>query len=212
VAYNYHSNEVWLVNRFRERSGARIVEVEVINPDGTEVSHTTHEINTTANSAKLVGAVEGLDEADGVAFLRLILRDGDGEVLSRNVYWVAQAVDELDWENSTWYHTPVTSFADYTSLFGMETASVSIASSPKEGQQGTFTVTLENEATVPAFFIRLNLVDGDGNDVNPVTWSDNYVTLWPGETLELTVNGWDGTGKTVLIDGVNVEASNFTLQ
>lgn len=211
VVYNYHSKEIWLVNRSRDRSGARTVDVDAIGLDGSEISTKTYDVDTAANSAKLVGEMEGLDNTEGVVFLRLILRNGDGDVLSRNVYWIAPSVDELDWENSTWYHTPVTSFSDYTSLFGMEPASVATTSSPKEGQKGTFTVTLENEATVPAFFVRLNLVDGDGNDVNPVTWSDNYITLWPGETLELTVNGWDGTGKTVLVDGVNVEASEVAL-
>lgn len=119
--------------------------------------------------------------------MRLVLRDGE-ETLSRNVYWVAPAVDELDWDSSTWYHTPVSKFSNYTSLFEMDEASVKATSALGDGEEGSYTVTLKNESEVPAFFIRLNLVNGDGHDVNPVTWSDNYVTLWPEETMELTVN------------------------
>lgn len=206
VAYNYESKDVWLINRSIDRSGTRTVEVEVIGLDGTEISSTSYEVESKANSGQQLKAVEGIDE--GVVFLRLILRDGE-EVLSRNVYWIAASNDGLDWAESTWYHTPVTSFADYTSLFSMEAASVAVSAS--QGDDGVFTVTLENESTVPAFFVRLNLVDGDGNDVNPVIWSDNYVTLWPGEKLEVTARGWDQSGTAMLMDGTNVEASELAL-
>jgi exo-1,4-beta-D-glucosaminidase len=103
---------------------------------------------------------------------------------------------------STWYHTPVSRFSDYTSLFSTETT-VFKASVEGGGGEG-YRVVLENKSGVPAVFIRLNLVDGDGEDVNSVTWSDNYVTLWPGEKMELSVHGWDGGGAKVLLDGVNV--------
>ena len=42
-----------------------------------------------------------------------------------------------------------------------------------------------NHAAVPAFFVSLDAVDGDGADVAPVLWSDNYVTLFPRERLRL---------------------------
>lgn len=206
VAYNYESKDVWLINRSIDRSGARTVEVDVIGLDGSEISSTSYEIETEANTSKRLKVIEGIKE--GIVFVRLVLRDGD-EVLSRNVYWIAASNDGLDWAESTWYHTPVTSFADYKALFSLEPATV--AASASAGDGGAYTVTLENESTVPAFFVRLNLVDGDEKDVNPVTWSDNYVTLWPGETLELSVRGWDEAGSKVLIDGANVEAYELSL-
>lgn len=210
VSYNYETKDVWLINRSVDQSGARTIDVDVIGLDGSEISSASFDIETETNAAKKIGAVDGLTEANGVVFLRLVLRDGE-DVLSRNVYWIAPTIDALDWDNSTWYHTPVTEYADYTSLFELDPASVAITASPAKCRKGAYTLTLESESTVPAFFIRLNLVDGSGNDVNPVTWSDNYVTLWPGEILKVTVDGWDGTGAKVLVDGANVEASEVTL-
>lgn len=49
-------------------------------------------------------------------FLRPVLKDLQSKVLSRNVYWLSSKLDFNDWDNSTWYNTPVTSYADYTSL------------------------------------------------------------------------------------------------
>lgn len=38
-----------------------------------------------------------------------------------------------------------------------------------------------------AFFVRLQALDASGADVLPATWSDNYVTLQAGESVELTL-------------------------
>jgi exo-1,4-beta-D-glucosaminidase len=40
-----------------------------------------------------------------------------------------------------------------------------------------------------AFFVRVSLHRGEGGpEVAPALWSDNYVTLWPGETLQVTAS------------------------
>ncbi|KAH7305888.1 glycoside hydrolase family 2 protein [Stachybotrys elegans] len=213
VSYNYMSKDVWIINRSLDRNGARRVDVSVIGLDGQQLANATYDVETAANSAARVGVVPGLEDADNVVFVKLVLKGGEDEILSRNVYWIAPSIDTLAWEDSTWYHTPVTEFANYTSLFGLEEASIQATVSADARDGELYRITLENEATVPAFFIRMNLVDGEGRDVNPVIWSDNYLTLWPGERLEVTVRpGLESpTGYAVVIDGVNLPASNLDL-
>ena len=172
-----------------------------MNLSGKELASESFSVDTKPNSGAKVDDVPGLDAAEDVVFVRFVLKSDEGEVLSRNVHWVAPTIDELDWSNSTWFSTPVSKYADYTSLFDMDEATVK--TNVEEGDE-VWTVTLENESDIPAFFLRLNLVDADAKDVNPVTWSDNYVTLFPGETLELTVDSWGESAAAVLIDGANV--------
>ena len=210
VSFNYETKDVWLINHSLDLEGPRSIEVEVIKLDGSKVSSVSFDVDSEPNTSKQVDAIPGLEDVDGVVFLRLVLHDQDGAPLSRNVYWVSPSVDKLDWDNSTWYHTPVTEFSDYTALFDMEKATIKATTAAKKGETNGWTVTLENESEVPAFFLRLNLVDGEGNDVNPVTWSDNYVTLWPMEKLELTVDGW-GKGASIHLDGSNVAAAKLAL-
>jgi exo-1,4-beta-D-glucosaminidase len=145
------------------------------------------------------------------AFLRLVLSNAANEVLSRNVYWLAPTVDKLDWDNSTWYYTPVTEFASYQSLATIKRAELSATAGSAVAADGKVKVdvTLENKATVAAHFVRLELRDVEGEDVLPVVWSDNYVTLWPGEKVVLSVGwaageaeSWEGK---VDISGINVE-------
>lgn len=211
VSYNYESKDIWLINHSLDRSGPRSIEVHVVNLDGTQVSGKSFDVETEPNTSKQIGVIPDLDELNDVAFIRMVLHGEGGKLLSRNVYWVAPTVDKLAWDNSTWYHTPVIKFADYTSLFDMNEASVEVTAAAKEGENSAWAITLKNKSDVPAFFIRLNLVDGHENDVNPVTWSDNYITLWPKETLELTVDGW-GKGASVLLDGSNIASAKLSLQ
>lgn len=212
VSYNYEDKNIWLINHSLDRKGARTVEVEVVNLGGKTLASETFDVQTTPNSAAKVDAAPGLEKAKDVVFLRLILRDSDGDALSRNVYWIAPTVDELNWVNSTWYYTPVLWYANYTSLFEMDKASIEASSAPLGDEAGRYTVVLENQSKVPAFFIRLNIVNDNGDDVNPVTWSDNYVTLWPKEKIQLDLNDWGGAAAQVHIDGGNVAATNISLR
>ena len=53
----------------------------------------------------------------GAFFLRLSLADGAGTLVDSNTYWLPEKEDEIDWEHSTWYNTPVKAFADLSALF-----------------------------------------------------------------------------------------------
>ncbi|GJN85344.1 hypothetical protein PLIIFM63780_008911 [Purpureocillium lilacinum] len=211
AAYDYVRQSVWVINRSLAKDGARTVDAELMGLDGKVLDKQTLRINSKANTAASAGKLKGVSKIKGVAFLRLVLKDGAGKTLSRNVYWLANAggVDQLNWPNSTWYHTPVSKFADFSSLFSMKAAQVSLTKG-KAGGDGSHGLVLENKARVPAFFVRLNLVDAKGADVNPVVWSDNYVTLWPGEKMELDVS-FRGPGAKVQVSGGNVKAAEVSL-
>ncbi|KAJ4298805.1 hypothetical protein N0V88_003840 [Collariella sp. IMI 366227] len=99
------------------------------------------------------------------------------------VYWLAKEVDVLEWEDSTWYYTPVSNYTDYTALGNLELVNVSISAVKR--RENEFVITLENQSEVPAFFLRIGLGDGRGNDVLPLIWDDNYITLWPKEKLSM---------------------------
>lgn len=210
VAYDYVKKSVWLINHSLNTQGARTVAVEVLGLDGKVVSTTTVNVTTVANTSKNIFKISSLEGIKDVVFLRLLLSNEEGSILSRNVYWLAKTIDTLDWDNSTWYHTPITKFADFTHLDKLGAANVSIAvSRPSCTTAGTFRkVTLENQSSLPAFFIRLNVVAASGADVVPVLLSDNYITLWPHEKLELEVTTMKYTGSekaaAIQVGGKNV--------
>ena len=70
-------------------------------------------------------------------------------------------------------------------------------------------VTVRNPGKEVAFMVHLRLARGKGGeDVVPVFWDDNYVTLLPGEHRELTAtydpSALAGATPAVEVDGWNV--------
>jgi exo-1,4-beta-D-glucosaminidase len=157
--------------------------------------------------------------------LKLVLREASegGKVLSRNVYWLSSSEDELDWENSDWYYTPVRKYANFSALFGVENATVKI-SATKEADEANggrgkkrsrFKVTVENKADIPAVFIRMNIVTAQGEDILPVLFEDNYLTLWPREKMELGVSWEEPTNSAesrLEVSGLNVGKQSLRIR
>ncbi|KAI8933163.1 hypothetical protein NX059_009804 [Plenodomus lindquistii] len=200
--YDYEDHSVYLVDRrlpqTARESSDRTIEIEVIGLDGKSITKTSTKATTKPNSSRKVTSIPSLSNNKEVVLLRLRLLSGD-EVLSRNVYWLAPKVDALDWDNSTWYHTPVTSYSDFTSLNKLAKADLEAT------LRGNASFHLKNKGDVPAVFIRLDMLGGKDIIVVPITWSQNYITLWPGEEMDIEfwtkprdqVLGLQVTGKNV---------------
>jgi exo-1,4-beta-D-glucosaminidase len=212
VSYNYENNTIYLINRLNILShgddDARTVTVDLIDTTGKSLSHQTVETKTTPNLSQKIAKLDNFDKIKDVGFLRLVLSDSQKNVLSRNVYWLAARNDVLQWNNSTWYYTPITSYSDYTVLEKLSGATVKTSikhlPSTADGSQ-VLQVDLDNQSDVPAFFIRLVLTDAKTNDnINPPYWSDNYVTLFPKESLSLTVSFKSSVTPAIEVSGSNI--------
>ncbi|KAI1171198.1 family 2 glycoside hydrolase [Nemania sp. FL0916] len=208
AAYDYLHKTVYLINHSIDKSGPRAITVDVIDKNGKLLYSTKQTAVTKPNTSRNVLdlSTTPLKSITDVVFLRIVLADNKGNTLSRNAYWLADGVDELDWEDSSWFATPVTKYVNYTALNELQSAKVAVSTHLSKAGQGT--VTLENKSNVPAVFVSLNLVDKAGEDVLPVNWSDNYVTLWPHEKLQLTVQG-DGAA-AVQIRGKNIASAKVS--
>jgi len=208
VAYDYVRKSVSLINRSLDKSGNRTVEIDIIDTAGKSLSSKLITTPTTPNTSKTVSSlVSELGAIKDVVFLRLVLKDDTGSVLSRNVYWIAKEIDTLDWGKSDWYYTPTSKYSNFSALNKLGPANMSITTT--KAAEGVTRLTLENLSNVPAFFVSLSLVDAKGQDVLPLIWTDNYVTLWPQETLNLTAKVLKGGSEpsTVELVGKNVARS-----
>jgi beta-mannosidase len=129
-------------------------------------------------------------------FVKLDLTDSTGKLLSTNFYWQNVAQD------------------DFTGLAALPTATLDItATSRAEGENTVLTVTLRNPTKAIALMTHLQLhrktAAGNQQDtrVLPVFYSDNYISLVPGESREITIEAAtkDVAGDPlILVDGYNV--------
>ena len=56
----------------------------------------------------------------------------------------------------------------------------------RKGEEAITHVTLENPSKSLAFFVRLKVNKGKGDEILPVLWQDNYISLLPGEKREIS--------------------------
>jgi mannosylglycoprotein endo-beta-mannosidase len=133
---------------------------------------------------------------DNGAFVDLEILDHNQKCISQNIYWVPNEKGE------------------YTGLQKMPASQVQV--SAKQLVPGKIQATLTNPANAPlAFFNRLSLVNAHTNQrLLPVFYSDNYVSVLPGETKtvvmdydaaqypdkpSVSISGWNLTQQTVQI-------------
>jgi exo-1,4-beta-D-glucosaminidase len=107
--------------------------------------------------------------------------------------------------------TPTDSYADFTALKQLPEVKLKITDrTERKGDESITHVTLENPSKSLAFFVRLKVSKGaKGEEILPVVWEDNYISLLPGERRELTATYRShelGTEKPVVeVTGWNVE-------
>jgi exo-1,4-beta-D-glucosaminidase len=225
IQYSYDTREIMLVNQtLATEHGLRAL-IRVRNLDGSVAfERRLQGINLPGNTARSVAVVPALTDLSAVYFVELELAAADGKAISRNVYWLATQTDELDWANSNWYLTPLTRYADLTALQAMPTVPSELRATMRRenGEQViTITLTVPASSKVMAFFQHLSIrQSGHAEPVVPVLWSDNDISLWPGESRTVSarisdvetampvveVSGWNVPTQTVPItaeSGVN---------
>ena len=109
--------------------------------------------------------------SEGVVLVKLELRNAAGEMLSDNFYWLGAES------------------ASYRRLNRLPAASLSlIAKSSRTGESVRVQVQLHNTGTVVALMDKLTLLNAaDGLRILPAYYSDNYVSLLPGESREIEI-------------------------
>lgn len=214
VIYSYDDKSVAVVNSNKSRSTVRGAHLttKVLGLNGSVLSTRDTTIDIPADSSMRVFNLGQPERLSGGAtyFVDLRLKNSAGTPISSNFYWLSTKQDVLS-DSSTWYMTPVNSYADFTQLRQLPMATVKATSIfTTAGGMGHVTVTLANPGSSIAFFIRLQVVGKNDEEALPVTWDDNYVTLLPGEKRTLTasyrVRDLAGGAPRVLLNGWNVAA------
>lgn len=139
------------------------------------------------------GAVQAMllsryPESSPVFFVRCQLFDGNGRLVVDNTYWQSQKDDDLgDRKNDSAMHLQQVSWADMTALNTMPAVNMELSAvqSTVVGQQHV-TIRLHNPSQNIAFFERATIsTTKDGDETLPIEYDDNYVTVYPEETIEI---------------------------
>jgi exo-1,4-beta-D-glucosaminidase len=137
------------------------------------------------------GAVEAMTlprfpDSSPVFFVRCQLLDANGKVLTENVYWQSQKDDDVGDHDSAFGLKPA-SWADMTSLNTMPQVSLELSAKLSSAAgENRVTIRLHNRSERIGFFERVVTTDSkDGEELLPIEYDNNYVTVFPRETIEI---------------------------
>lgn len=195
VQMNQNDFHVMVINQTPAAAAGLSARVRVFNLDGAMKSDRTIPVAAAAASAATdAGAIEFPVDVSAVHFVKLELRDAAGRLVSDNFYWRA----------------PPGSVDDLTALDTLPLAKLdaTIARHDADGQC-LLDVTLSNPTKVVALMAHVQLRRQKSHErVLPVYYSDNYVSLLPGEsrtiTIEAAAKNLGGEQPVVMLDGWNV--------
>lgn len=207
LIYNYEENFVYAVNDEKEDIALK-VKMNIYDLEGKPVSRTKSYVTLPMGASKVLLRVPPVKK--DVNFIFLSMEDENGNIVSRNEYCVAKNMDEHDWSKYRWWRTQMKKYADFSSLDRLAAADMDITVK-KNGEN--IEVTLNNKASVVAFFVRMAAKDAQGEYVIPAFWNDNLVTLAPGETRTFTCRIPDiDNVSNIEISGWNIKEQSFEIQ
>ena len=174
------------------------VETRVVGLDGKVLSDQTNQVDAAANARTPIGKTDLAKLAEGhTVLVALKVTDPNGTPVSDNFYWWAR--DE----------------SSYRELNSLSAAQLSVSASPSSAAgERKVAVRLRNSGSVPALMVKLTLKDAaTGDRILPAYYSENYVSLLPGEERNLTVAFPAGDARPVIgLRGWNMQTQTIEVK
>lgn len=194
VQWNRDIDAIEVVNYSGGKVSGLTAQVEILNMDGSVKWTKTASLDSEEDSTASCIPMQYPEGLTAVHFLRLTLTRA-GAAVSTNLYMRSLRDD------------------DYRAIRTLPKAQVRAATSAaQQGEVWTLTTQLENSSATPALMVRLKAVrEQSGDRILPAIYSDNYVTLMPGErrTITTELNQMDTRGEKprIMVGGFNVAST-----
>ena len=194
IQWNRETETTEVVNYSAGNQKGLTAKVEVLNMDGKTRWTKTASLDSKEDSNAACIPMEYPAGLSPVHFLRLTLTRGN-EILSSNFY--LRGMEE----------------GNYKAI--RQLPKVKVGATTKTEQQGDrwmITTELRNSSAYPAVMVRLKVVrEKSGDRILPAIYSDNYITLMPGEQriIHTELNHADTRGENprIVVGGFNIAAS-----
>ena len=210
LIYNYYDHKVYVSNDDVTGIENYNAQVTLYDVNSKVIFEKKETVNLGENDFKELINLPELKGKNEVYFLDMKLKNSSGNLISDNFYWLATKKDLMAWDEYVWFYTPQKQYADFTKINSMGKVDISAEKEiVQQGDEWEVKVTVSNPSEKLAFFIELNAVKkSDGSSILPVFWSDNYISLAPGEskTLSLKFYNKDIGNDTpeIKIQGINL--------
>lgn len=170
VQMNLPDHKVVVINNDPANAARVDVQARVVGLDGKLLAEKAIRVDALAGGVSDAFTLDLAPfMANGAVLVQLKAMDGK-IVRSQNLYW--QARDD----------------AGYRPLTAMKQTPLGISvTTMAKGDETVATVLLRNDSGIPALEAKLTVMNADGSQVLPAYFSDNYISLLPGESRTVTI-------------------------
>jgi mannosylglycoprotein endo-beta-mannosidase len=195
VQLNESNGAIQIVNNTPDTLTGLTVHSTIYAADSTVSTEKTYDVADVPGSTTIKGAqIDVSARITPLYFVKLDLYERSNRLVSTNFYWQNVSQD------------------DFTGLATLPTATIEATAVPHtDGDNTVLTVTLHNPTPTIALMTHLQLHRKSGERVLPVFYSDNYVTLVPGEsrtiTIEAATKNLNQESPLLLVDGFNIDVT-----
>jgi beta-mannosidase len=194
IQLNERNGHIQVINNLPTALADARAQLEIYNLDGSTPFRNDWAVTATPSRATDLGPVDWPATLSPVYFVKLVLCDANGQILSDNFYW--RAVPDREDDLQDLGALPVV-----TLHAGIRRHDA--------GSKCLVDVTLHNPTAQIALMAHLQLRRRQsGTRVLPVYYSDNYISLTPNEsktvTVEAAASDLHGENPLIVVDGWNV--------
>lgn len=177
VQMDLSDHTVQLVNTTRDAARGLHVHALVVSPENETLASKDTQVDAAANvtTPLFVLPIDGLFEKHPLVFVRLELRDAAGAMVADNFYWVAKQPED---------NRALDKLASASLSSSLDAAADAVVDGTKEN---VWRVHLRNTGSDAAIALKLTLFHADGTRILPAYYSDNYLSLLPGEERTVTI-------------------------
>jgi beta-mannosidase len=194
VQLNELNGDVEVINNLPAALSNALVQVRIVNLDGTEVFRRNYPVTAPPSAATVATSLATPANATPVYFIKLDLQNSAKEELSSNFYWRgSHKSDNNMLELNNLPAVQVRASAKYEMINGMN----------------RIAVTLHNSGKQVALMAHMQLRDRESMErILPAYYSDNYISLLPDETSQVTIETAESPSPlkspAILFDGWNI--------
>jgi len=170
---------VAVVNTTPKQQKDLSVTARIVSPEDKTLDDEKIMVSADANVATPVLhlPIPTLTQKNPLVFVRLEMRDDKGLLVADNFYWIARDSESYRGLNKL----------ASASIDANVTAATSVPVT-SGGQEKVWSVALKNTGTNPSVAMKLTLFRPDNTRVLPAYYSDNYISLLPGEERTIAVH------------------------
>ena len=170
IQMNANTNRISVINATHQELKSVVAKARIIDYSMKECWAYTDTISVGADQYKELETVPQRGDLSAVYYIKLELEDLNGNLISENLYWRYSQHQNFYWL----VNMPKVTLKQDLKL-------------QKQEKEYQITLTLTNDSDKLSFFNHLMIQREKTKEVvNPVFWSDNFISLFPNETRTIT--------------------------